>query len=159
MGRKSKYEQTIPPNIEQIKKWLSEGVPEQDIAKNLNVASSTWRKWKNEIGEFSAIFSDVAVKARVETLQNTMFKLANGFTETVIKSIKCREIYYDEEGRRCERETVQMCPETVFVPPNFNAGRFLLTNWSDEYSNDPALMRQRKEEFEHKKKMDEDNSW
>ena len=146
MARKSKYEQTIPPNIEQIKEWLSEGVPEREIAKNLRIASS-------------AIFGDIKVIGRVKELENNMFRLANGFTETITKAMKCKEIYYDDNGRRCEREYVDTYEITVFVPPNFNANRFLLTNWSDEYANDPALMRQRKEEFEHKKKMDEDNSW
>lgn len=159
MARKSKYEQTIPPNLEQIKQWLSEGVPERDIAKNLKIASSTWRKWKNEKSEFSAIFGDIKVMARVTELENNMFRLANGFSETITKAMKCKEIYYDDHGRRCEREYVDTYEITVFVPPNFNANRFLLTNWSDDYANDPALMRQRKEEFEHKKKMDEDNSW
>ena len=45
------------------------------------------------------------------------------------------------------------------MDPNFNALRFLLTNWSDQYSNDPAAIRQRVAEFEHRKKMDEENSW
>lgn len=142
---------TIPPNLERIKKWLANGVPEKDIAKNLGVASSTWRKWKNENSAFSAIFGDVEVIPRVEKLENTMFKLAQGYTMSVTKGMKVKA----SDGS----EHVEEYKETLHVPPNYNAIRFLLVNWSDKYSNDPAAIRQRQVEFEHKKKMDEENNW
>lgn len=147
----SKYERTIPPNVEQIKIWLSEGVAERKIAENLGISYSTWRKWKKEKKHFSALFDNIVVTARVETLENNMFRLANGYTITLKKVMKVR----DPGGG----EHLEEYEEDVHVPPNFNANRFLLTNWSDKYSNDPALIRQREKEFEHKKKMDEENSW
>ena len=150
MARKSKYEQIIPPNIEKIKEWLSQGVPERDVAKNLGVGYTTWRRWKSEKVEFRAIM-DNERRPKLEELENTMFKLATGYSYTVDRHVKVR----DPGGG----EHVEHFVDTVVVDPNFNALRFLLTNWSEKYANDPALLRQRKEEFEHKKKMDEENSW
>lgn len=141
----------VPPNLEKIKTWLSQGVPEKDIAKSLGVSYSTWRKWKKENDTLSALFDSVEVVSRVETLENTMFKLAMGFS---IEK-KSSKVVKNADGS----ERIDEGVETVYYPPNFNALRFLLTNWSDKYSNDPALIRQRREEFEHKKKMDEANMW
>lgn len=141
----------VPPNIEKIKEWLSQGVPEKDIAKTLGVSYSTWRKWKKENDTLSALFDTVEVMSRVETLENTMFKLAIGFS---IEK-KSSKVVKNADGS----ERIDEGVETVYYPPNFNALRFLLTNWSDNYSNDPALIRQRREEFEHKKKIDELNNW
>lgn len=147
----SKYDRVIPPNVEKIKKWLSEGVAERRIAENLGISYSTWRKWKKENRHFSALFDNIEIKARVEKLENNMFKLANGYTVTLKKAVKVR----DPGGG----EHIEEYEEDVHVPPNFNALRFLLTNWSKEYSNDPALIRLREKEFEHKKEQDKLNSW
>ena len=159
MARPSKYDRTIPPNLDKIIEWLSKGVPERDIAKNLNIGYTTWRNWKQSKSEFKAIFDNIVTKPKVETLQNNMFKLATGFSTSITKAVKCKEVYYDEQGRRCEREVLKEYEQEIYIAPNFNACRFLLCNWSDEYSNDPALMRQRAAEFEHKKEMDEENNW
>lgn len=141
----------VPPNIEKIKEWLSQGVPEKDIAKSLGVSYSTWRKWKKENDTLSALFDTVEVVSRVETLENTMFQLAQGYTVRVQDAMKVR----DPGGG----EHIELYEKDVHVPANFNALRFLLTNWSDKYANDPALIKMRREEFEHKKKMDEENMW
>lgn len=148
---KSKYERVIPPNEDKIKNWLSEGVAERKIAENLGISYSTWRKWKKENRHFSALFDNIAVKARVENLENNMYRLAMGYTVRLKKTMKVR----DPGGG----EHLEEYEEDVHVPPNFNANRFLLTNWSKDYANDPALIRQREKEFEHKKEMDELNSW
>ena len=107
MARPSKYDRTIPPNLDKIIEWLSQGVPERDIAKNLNIGYTTWRNWKQSKEEFKAIFDNIVTKPKVETLQNNMFKLATGFSTSITKAVKCKEVYYDEQGRRCEREVLK----------------------------------------------------
>lgn len=141
----------VPPNLELIKEWLSKGVPERKIAENLGVAYSTWRKWKNENDTLSALFDTIEVQARVTTLENKMYELSQGYMVEVKKGMKVKSA----DGS----EHVEEYTETVYIPPSFNACRFLLTNWSDKYSNDAALLRQREKEFEHKKNMDELNNW
>ena len=147
---KSKYETVILPRLEEIKKWLSEGFTDKEIIGRLGISGSTWYKHKSEITEFSETVIE-SREPKIKELENSMFKLANGYTVTLMKGMKVR----DPGGG----EHVEEYMETVHVPANFNALRFLLTNWSDSYSNDPALLKIRREEFEHKKKMDEDNLW
>lgn len=142
MARKSKYETVIPPNIELIKNWLADGVPEKDIAKNLGIGLTTWKRWKNQTDEFQSVVVH-ARRPRVIELENTMFRLATGYSFEVTRHVKVR----DPGGG----EHIEEFTETVVVEPNFNALRFLLTNWSEDYANDPAMIRQRVAEFEHKK--------
>lgn len=141
----------VPPNIEKIKTWLSQGVPEKDIAKSLGVSYSTWRKWKKENDTLSALFNSVEVVSRVETLENTMFRLAQGYSKTVTKYMKVRDAGGGEHLEKYDEE--------IYFPPNFNALRFLIINWSNNYSNDPDLIKLRREEFEHRKELDERDAW
>lgn len=150
MARKSRYESVIPPNMELIKKWLSQGVPEKDIAKNLGIGLTTWKRWKNETDEFRTVVVSERVPL-VRELENTMFRLANGYTVTLTKVMKVRDPGGGEHLEEYEEE--------VHVPANFNALRFLLINWSNEYSNDPGLLKQRIAEFEHRKALDERDAW
>lgn len=147
---KSKYETIILPRLEEIKKWVSEGLTDKEIINNLGISSSTWYKHKSEITEFSETI-DESRKPKVTELEETMFKLARGYRVTMNKVMKVRDVGGGEHLEEYE--------EDVFVPPNFNALRFLLVNWSNEYSNDPGLLRQRIAEFEHRKTLDERDAW
>lgn len=147
---KSKYETVILPRFEEIKKWVSEGLTDREIVKRLGISRSTWYKHKSDFSDFSDTVT-VCRRPKVEELENTMFKLAQGYTVRVQDAMKVR----DPGGG----EHIELYEKDIHVPANFNALRFLLTNWSDKYANDPALIRQRREEFEHKKKQDELTNW
>lgn len=147
---KSKYETIIVPNMPKIKKWISDGLTDREIIGRLGISPSTWYKHKSEIADFSETVNQYRAP-KIEELEKTMFKLAKGFMVNKTSS----KVVKNADGS----ERIDEGKETVYYPPNFNALRFLLTNWSDKYANDPALLRQRKEEFEHKKKIDEENNW
>ncbi len=150
MARPNKYNDVILPRINEVKQWISEGLTDREIVANLGISESTWFKYKQKVSEFSETIKECR-KPKVKELENTMFRLANGYSVSVKKVMKVRK----SDGS----EALEEYEETVHVPPNFNACRFLLTNWNNDYSNDPALIRIRREEFEHKKIMDEQNSW
>lgn len=147
---KSKYETIILPRLEEIKKWVSEGLTDKEIIRSLGISSSTWYKHKSEITEFSETVEE-SRKPKVTELEDTMFRLARGYTVTLNKVMKVRDPGGGEHLEEYEEE--------VHVPANFNALRFLLINWSNEYSNDPGLLRQRIAEFEHRKALDERDAW
>lgn len=150
MARPNKYDDVILPRINEIKKWISEGLNDREIVDNLGISQSTWFKYKQKVAEFSEFIKEERKPKAIE-LEDTMFRMAQGYTVTVKKVMKVK----NADGS----ERLEEYEETVHVPPNFNACRFLLTNWNNDYSNDPALIRIRREEFEHKKIMDERNSW
>jgi len=52
VGRKSKYQTHIEPNVELILGWLRSGYTEQSIAKRLGVGASTWKHYKGQYQDF-----------------------------------------------------------------------------------------------------------
>ena len=140
----------ILEKLDVIEELARKGYSKEVIASHFGISRETLHQYET----LNSDISDAIQRGRsvaIGELENTMFKLAQGYTVTLQKTMKVR----DPGGG----EHLEDYEEDVHVPPNFNALRFLLTNWSENYANDPAMIRQRKEEFEHKKKIDEENSW
>ncbi len=160
-GRKNVYDTKIKPHLESIKKWIADGATEQSIAKTLGVSHTTFNKYKNEKVELME-----AVKRNrmpcVDNIENSMYKAALGGKETLKKVMKVKHIEYQENGKRLrEYETLEPYEEEVYFPPNTTAGIYLLKHWGKEkgYTNDPATLELKRQEFEHKKEIDEIINW
>ena len=54
-GRPSAYDKKIKPFFDKIVEWRENGATERDIAKRLDIAWSTFKKYKSSNEEFSAI--------------------------------------------------------------------------------------------------------
>lgn len=156
-GRKNKYDQVIVPRLPEIKKLISEGWSEKNIARHLGIAYSTWNKFKKNKKEFSELVSKARCKP-VEEIEEALIKSAKGYSYPVQKAMKLKEVIYDEStGKRIhEIERIEYYTEIVHVPASVQAGIFLLTNWDKQhYSKNPAELEQRKKEFEFTKEMKE----
>ena len=151
-GRKSSYETVILPNIERIKELLAEGYSEKDVAGKIGISYTTWKKYKSKIADFTAVVLTAREK-NIKELENSMYIQALGFTKKVQKAMKLKTIIYDESGKKKkEEEKIEYYEEEIYIPPSQSAGAFLLKNWAkDSYSNNPAELEQKKQEFEHKK--------
>jgi len=60
---------------------------------------------------------------------------------TTRQAIKCKEIYYDDNGKRVEKERVEIVEVEKHIPADFRSQQFWLKNrnpklWSDKYSDD-----------------------
>jgi predicted transcriptional regulator len=161
MARKSAYDRIIKPNFSKIEQLLQKGFTEKNIAKSIGIAYSTWNKYKAENEEFS----ELIIKSRqkpVQELIDSMFKSGIGFTHTIKRMQKCKKVLYDPMTGKKMKETEEMIPyeEEIYIPPNFQAARFLILNWGRElgYSTDPAMLDLKEREFKHKQEMD-NNSW
>lgn len=156
MSRENK-KQVILDNLDKIKEWAANGLTIAQIAKNLGMARSTLNKYKSLL----PVIEDTVKKARidaVETLENTMFTSAVGYTRKVKKYQKVkRELY--ENGKKSETwEEMVEYEEEVYYPPDNTAGIFLLKNWG-RYSNEPLNIKIRQKELELKEKQLDANSW
>ena len=161
MARKSAYDRIIKPNFAKIEQLLQKGFTEKNIAKSIGIAYSTWNKYKAENEEFS----ELIIKSRqkpVQELIDSMFKSGMGFTHTIKRQQKCKKVLYDPLSGKKVKEVEEMIPyeEEIYIPPNFQAARFLILNWGRElgYSTDPAMLDLKEREFKHKQEMD-NNSW
>ena len=154
-GRKNKYEEVIKPRLEEIKKLLKEGYSQKAIAEHIGVSYSTWKKHKAEIMAFSAVV-DASREKAIEDLEASMFKSALGFSYKVKKAMKLKTVEYEDGKRKKEVERIEYYDEEVYVPPSIASAQFLLKNWAKgKYSNNPAELQQKKEEFEFNKSKDD----
>lgn len=150
-GRASAYVEKIAPNLDTIKAMARMGISQKKMREMLAVSKSTWEKYKAQEPDFAAVLKVEKLPPKidhtkdVEECEKTMMMLANGYTRTQTRFINTKDGLEEIE-------------EEVYYPPNFQALRFLLMNWGG-YMSEPAAQAQRKEEFEHKKAMDEKEHW
>lgn len=148
-GRKDKWS-IIKENLDKIEKLSSNGATEKQIAKSLNIAYSTFNKYKAEKKELSEILK----KGRedlVEQLRGALIKKALGFAYEEKKNY----IKYDEVTQHKTQYTEITKKEAL---PDVAAINLALKNYDTEnWSNDPAMLSIKKQELELRKKMSEQN--
>lgn len=112
-----------------IQGWARDGLIEKQIAKNMGVAESTLRNWKN-------IFPEIAEALRKgkevvdREVENALYKSALGFMQKVKKPVRIREVEYDPKNGKKIREVEKwvQVEEEVYVPPQVTAQIFWLKN-------------------------------
>ena len=84
---KSKYETEVEPRFLEIEAWKRDGLTDEQIAKNLGIAYSTFREYKNKYSAFSAVLKKGKEVADIE-VENALFKRAIGYKyKEVIKEM------------------------------------------------------------------------
>ena len=151
-GRKPKWDTHIKPRLNDIKKWASEGMLEEEIIKKLGVGKSTFYDCKAKYSELSELIVDARQNAVYE-LEKNGFKMALGYTYEEEKMI----IQLDEHGNPIKR-TKEITKK--HQPGNGSIYMYLMNNWAKEnYSKDPIANKFREEELKLKKIQIENNNW
>ena len=71
-------------------------------------------------------------------VENTLYTKATGMKVKVQQAIKVKDVYYDENGRRCENERIEIVELEQEIPPDTTASIFWLKNRKPEQWNKPA---------------------
>lgn len=127
------------------------GITQAKMREILGVSKTTWEKYKRQEKALSdALLAQKTAPIldrteEVKELEESMKKLAHGFTRVQTRFINTRD-------------GIEEVVEEVYYPPNFQALRFLLLNWGG-YMSEPAAQAQREKEFAHKQEMDKKNDW
>lgn len=104
-----------------------DGLSLSQIAHNIGVADSTFRKWRDEHEAISAAIKRGNAPVDLE-VENAMLKSALGHKETVRKAIKVKtEKQKVGEGKIVE-EHIEYVDEEVYIPPQVIAQIFWLKN-------------------------------
>lgn len=114
--RTNKYKTHVQPNLDAVAAWARSGIIDKDIADALDVAYSTFRTYvtaHQELKEALKPNKNIA-DAKVE---NSFYKSTQGFFVKEQKGFRCKEVYYDDQGRRCEKEHVELAEESKFIAP------------------------------------------
>ena len=132
-----KYEDWLTKDgLLRIEGWARDGLSLSQIAHNVGVADSTFRKWRDEHESISAAIKRGNAPVDLE-VENAMLKSALGHKETVRKAIKVKtEKQKVGEGKIVE-EHIEYVDEEVYIPPQVIAQIFWLKNrrpdkWKDK---------------------------
>lgn len=158
-GRKTKYETNVKPNLFLIEHWVRDGLTDEQIAKRLKIAYSTFRLYVREHEVLSALLkrSKEIVDYEVE---ESLYKKCIGSYAKEERAFKCKEVYYDEEGRRCEKEVVKTVEVDVFIPPDTMAMAIWLNNrCPGKWRRNAGKEKLDEKKFEHEKNIDEKKYW
>lgn len=115
--------------LTKIQGWARDGLIDKQIAKNMGVAESTLRNWKNNFPEIAeALRKGKEVVDR--EVENALFKSAIGFMQKVKKPVRIREVEYDPISGKKIRESEKwvQVEEEIYVPPQVTAQIFWLKN-------------------------------
>lgn len=149
MGRKSKYDTDIKPYLQQIKEWKKNGATEQQIAKQLGVAMSTFCALKNKYPEFS----EALRKSQTEFVADLKGELARLAFKHVLKTKKV----YKKQENGVEVSYTEITEKDV--DGSITAINLLLKNNDKEWADDPKNLELKRQELELKKMLAEANNF
>ncbi len=157
MGKANKW--LNKDGLEQIEKWAKLGLSDRQIAKNMGIGRSTFYEWKKKYKDIS----DTLDKGKAivnEEVENALLKKALGFKYKEQQAIKVKEIYYDEKGRKCQKEDVKIVEVEKEVPADTVAIKFWLVNRERErWSDNPNKVEIDKELLELRKQQVKNEEW
>ncbi|MBQ7824929.1 MAG: hypothetical protein IJ337_01070 [Clostridia bacterium] len=116
--------------------WARDGCTDEEVAKNMGVAYSTLRVWRDKFPALSAALKcarDIADRK----VENKLFERAQGYTIKLKKTFKVKKERYDELGRKIVCEELQTGEDEVHIPADVTAQIFWLKNrkpdkWRDK---------------------------
>ena len=124
---KPKYDFTDATVLAKVEELARDGAYDKQIAEYFGYNETYFCELKAKITELS----EALKKGRAPldfNVENSLFKKCIGYKQRVQKPFKLKDKYYDEEGRLCEKERVEVVEveETVF--PEVTAQIFWLKN-------------------------------
>ena len=126
-----------PDNLLLLEAWARDGLAHDQIAKNCGVASQTLWKWTKKYDIIKKALSKGREVFDIE-VENAAAKKAKGFYYTEEIATKCKRVFYDESGHRCEEEFVVTTPIERYCPPDTMAAMYWLNNRKkQEWSRNP----------------------
>lgn len=128
-GRKSKYQTHVEPKLLLIEAWARDGMIQEDIAKKLGVAMSSFSDYKNKFPELSEALKRGQEVVDVE-VENALFKRALGYRYDEVTKEAAREL--DEETGEYKTVMVETKRVTKEVQPDVTAQIFWLKNRKPE---------------------------
>lgn len=147
-GRKVRYESYVKPHLDEIPQWM-QTMTEEQIARRLGIAASTWYDYKNKHAELA----EAVIKGRqdlISDVKSALIKRAKGFEYTEKK-----------EYSKMSADDIAVYEETVtrYVPPDVGACNSILQNLDNNWYRDKAAYMLKKREHELKKRIAEANYW
>lgn len=137
---KGKYEQWLKPEgLLKIEGWARDGLTDEQIAKMMGINRDTLYSWKKKYPDIS----DTLKKGKEvvdRQVENSLLERALGGIHEVKKNIKVKQTYYDDKGRKCEKEEIKTVIDEVYVAGDTTAQIFWLKNRKPEVWKDKQIV-------------------
>lgn len=119
-------------NLSVLTAWARAGYTDQEIASRIGISRSTLAAWKNKHEELAkALYAGKEFSNAL--VENSLFKMTQGYEIKVRKAIKLKKTYYDETGRKkSDEEIIEYAEETEYIEPDIKAITFWLKNRKPE---------------------------
>lgn len=125
---KGKYEYWMnPEGILRLEAYARDGLTDEEIAKKLDISTSTLYEWKKKYPEISEALKKGKEIPDIE-VENKLFESACGIKVTVKKPIKVKEVIFENGKKVKEIEKVVQAEEEIYIPPQVTAQIFWLKN-------------------------------
>ena len=128
-----------PDYAVQARKLCIMGATDGSLAAWFGVSRSTIANWKKQHPEFKEAVLHGKKVADLEVVSSLYQATLDRFV-TTRQPIKCKEIYYDENGKRVEKERVEIVEVEKHIPADFRSQQFWLRNrspkqWNEKYDD------------------------
>lgn len=143
------YNTVIKPNLDEIKRYISCGVTEEQLFTFYGVSKSQWWRYKKRYTELSNIISSAKNKLKADLICKA-YQVAMGYTLSDEKKI----YVYDEKGEN--PKIVQAIIQTKQVKADANMLMWLLINrFPSEFARDPQILELKRKAQETQLNMDD----
>lgn len=123
---KTKYAELVFPRLDEIKAWARDGVVEEEIARRLGVAYSTFRQYKTQQSALSAALK--RARAYDDEVVNSLHGNTLGGTVVLKTPIKVKEKIFENGRVIREVEKVVVADREEYVKPDTVAQMYWLNN-------------------------------
>lgn len=125
---KGKYEYWLTQEgLLKLEAWARDGLVDEQIAKNMGISRSTLNEWLKKYPDISDTLKKSKEIADIQ-IENALFERAKGGVHQVRKAFRVKKTFYDENGRKCEKEEIQTAIDEVYTPGDTTAQIFWLKN-------------------------------
>ena len=101
------------------------GATNAELAAFFEVSKSTINIWK----KFHSAFNEAIVKGKQMADMEVAHSLYQATLDRIVttrQAIKCKEIFYDENGKRVEKERIEVINVEKHIPADFRSQQFWL---------------------------------
>lgn len=126
---KSKVEKWLTPEgLTLLNGWARDGLTDEQIAKNMQISTSTYYDYKNKHDEISEALKKGKEIVDYE-VESSLLKKCFGYNAKVKKNMKVKRVEYNDEGYKSnEYEEIIEVYDEVHVPADTTAQIFWLKN-------------------------------
>jgi len=137
-GAPSKYKEEYN---EQVYKLCLLGATDKDIADFFDVCEATINNWKIDYPEFLESIKKGKKIADIH-IASKLFNKAEGAIVKTQQAFKKKKVYWDNNGKRCEEEEIEIVDLEQEQPPDSTALIFWLKNRNPEFWKDKQIVEQ-----------------